>query len=95
MPFVTYLSVKRGRHRASFYIGFKLILARAGLDERITPHDLRRTAAVKMLNATGDIRDVQSLLGHKRLANTVWYLDHGTQKLSHQLLEQVKQGRVN
>jgi integrase/recombinase XerC len=47
-----------------------------GITRHITPHDLRRTTAVKMLDVTKDIRVVQALLGHRELATTLYYLDH-------------------
>ena len=60
------------------------------MDTRIRPHDFRRTAAVKLLEHTRDVRDVQALLGHKRLANTVHYLDHVLSPVSLAALESIK-----
>jgi integrase len=90
MPYVTFLSTKRGRQRVSYAQSFKHLLRRLGLDDRIRPHDFRRTTAVRVLNLTRDIRDVQSLLGHKRLATTVHYLDHGLQPVALSTLELAK-----
>jgi integrase len=39
-----------------------------------TWHDLRRTAAHRLYNATGDLRDVRDLLGHGSLHSSLWYL---------------------
>ena len=49
------------------------LLKRAGITRRLTPHDLRRTTAVAMYRQTGDVRDVQALLGHRSLQSTIWY----------------------
>jgi integrase len=57
---------------------------------RITPHDLRRTTAVNMLEHSRDIRDVQGLLGHKDLNSTVWYLDHALRPIQRNTLELIK-----
>src|SRR6266704_2050850 len=40
----------------------------------LTPHDLRRTTANQVLNATGDLRDVQAYLGHENLRSTAHYI---------------------
>jgi integrase len=62
-----------------------------GIEKRIVPHDLRRTAAVAMLEQTGDVRDVQALLGHRSLLSTIWYLDHDLRPIKRSTLEQLKQ----
>ncbi len=69
---------------------YRQLLKRAGITRRITPHDLRRTTAVAMLEETGDIRDVQALLGHRSLQSTVWYLDHDLRPVKRSTLELIK-----
>jgi integrase len=39
-----------------------------------TWHDLRRTAAHRLYEATGDLRDVRDLLGHHNLGSSLIYL---------------------
>ncbi len=90
MPYVTFLSTRKGRQRVSYAQNFKHLLRRLGLDERIRPHDFRRTTAVRVLEVTHDVRDVQALLGHKRLATTMHYLDHGIKPVSVKTLELAK-----
>lgn len=65
-------------------------LANAGLPHTFIPHDLRRTTAVAMLEATHDIRDVQALLGHSSLQSTIWYLDHDLRPIKRGTLELIK-----
>ena len=45
----------------------------AGIEERITPHVLRHTAATQLIDSGVDIRFVQRLLGHASLTTTEQY----------------------
>jgi site-specific recombinase XerD len=45
----------------------------AGLNQRITPHMLRHTAATQLMEAGVDIRYIQRLLGHASLTTTELY----------------------
>jgi integrase len=47
---------------------------RCGVNPQLIAHDLRRTAATILFNATKDLRVPQQLLGHKNLASTLRYL---------------------
>lgn len=55
---------------------WKPLLRRAGVREELMPHDLRRSAAVRLYDKTHDIRAVQRLLGHESLLATTVYLEH-------------------
>lgn len=46
--------------------------------EGIHPHDMRRTLARAYYAETGDLRQVQRLLGHSHLWSTIWYMGQGT-----------------
>ena len=46
---------------------------RAGLSKHVTPHMLRHTCATHLLKGRADIRQIQKLLGHRRLSSTEVY----------------------
>jgi integrase len=56
-------------------------------------HDLRRTTAVRVFRKTRDLNVVRSVLGHRDLASTVYYLDHDLVEVPRLLLEAVKPPR--
>lgn len=69
---------------------FQKLRRRLNIGHHITPHDLRRTAAVAMLQHSQDVRDVQALLGHRNLQSTLWYLDHDLRPIKRSTLELIK-----
>jgi integrase len=84
------LSASNKQIASTLRIALAQHLVNLGITRRIIPHDLRRTAAVGMLDATHDVRAVQSLLGHHSLQSTIWYLDHDLRPISRSTLEQIK-----
>jgi integrase/recombinase XerC len=59
------------RRRIEYII--KKYAVKSGLDMRVYPHILRHTFATHMLDGGADLRAVQELLGHARLATTQVY----------------------
>ena len=99
VPYVWQLRAKERTHgcpepcsylRRVLDIDFLHLRQSLGITQRITPHDLRRTAAVALLEHTHDIRLVKDLLGHSDLKTTLWYLDHDATPVSKDLLEAIK-----
>ena len=57
-------------------------------------HDLRRTSARTLYTRTGDLRKVQSLLGHTSLASTVWYLGQLGNQPTREELEPIREAYI-
>ena len=57
------------------YIGAMVVRLgkKAGIEERVSPHVLRHTAATLLLKAGRNLREVQEFLGHANVATTQVY----------------------
>jgi len=56
------------------WVAVKEAAKRAGIAKRVSPHTLRHSFATHMLEAGADLRTIQVLLGHAKLADTTVYL---------------------
>ena len=65
----------RGNHMSADSIRrmFKKTVREAGLDESLSPHDMRHTFATDLLEGDADLRSVQEMLGHASLSTTQIY----------------------
>ena len=60
---------------------FKRTVRAAGLDEGLSPHDMRHTFATDLLDGEADLRSVQEMLGHASLSTTQIYTHLSTARL--------------
>jgi integrase len=56
------------------------LLKKSGVPDIYRPHDLRRTVAEQAYKITGDLRVVQTLLGHDSLKSTLTYLQRPSEQ---------------
>lgn len=59
----------------------RLMLKKAGIDKKISPHKLRHTYATNLLNAGAELVDIKALLGHESIATTQIYTNVGQERM--------------
>jgi site-specific recombinase XerD len=68
---------------------------RLGIYKRITPHTFRHSFATKLLMKGGDLRTVQTLLGHSNIATTQIYTHISDQRIKELHLKVFSQDDMN
>lgn len=73
---------KKKRAIRSIQNAFKRYLNKAGIDKEVTPHSLRHTFAILMLEKGVPLNVLQSVLGHESLTTTAIYLKISPKNIS-------------
>ena len=67
------------RQSASAYL--RLMVRKAGIEKKISPHKLRHTYATNLLNAGAELVDIKTLLGHESVTTTQIYTNVGQERM--------------
>lgn len=80
---------RRGHHltRVMILIMVKQYAANAGITKTISPHTFRHSFATALLEGGADLRAIQAMLGHERIATTVIYTHIDMSELREEILE--------
>ena len=57
------------------------MLKQAGIEKKISPHELRHTYATNLLDAGAELVDIKALLGHESISTTQIYTHVGPERM--------------
>lgn len=70
---------------------FKQVLTRAKLSQTFRPHDMRHSAATRLLENGADLFAVSRFLGHSTITETANTYGHISEKIKSNLAEKMEQ----
>lgn len=59
----------------------RLMVKKAGIEKKISPHKLRHTYATNLLNAGAELVDIKALRGHESISTTQIYTNVGQERM--------------
>ena len=75
--------------RQGFWKILKHYQSKAGIDKAITPHTLRHSFAVHLLESGADLRSIQEMLGHADIQTTLRLYVHSSMEHKREIIQKI------